>query len=291
MGQAPRGTFLGAVSLGFCPDLETKRPWCTGAGLTSRKSADGKSIAFSASKTLTEPWYVLQGREDQVCRFDLTSAFMTTVPEGHLVNLPKVGHGLSVQRNGMPQFKSAFNQIARSGVRSPQVSRGDSPASAVLKDRASIADVSQLPLVEVPAIGGGASDTLAVMITGDGGWAGLDRAVSAGLASNGVPVVGFDSLSYFWNRRTPSETAEAIGATLSHYMAAWNKRRVILIGYSFGADVMPFVVSRLAEDLKQKLRLVAIVSPSQDAEFEFHVADWAGLSLGEASKAQVNVRW
>ena len=30
-----------------------------------------------------------------------------------------------------------------------------------------------------------------------------------------------------------------------HYLTAWNKRRLLLIGYSFGADVLPAIYNRL----------------------------------------------
>ena len=280
MGQAPRGTFLGAISLGYCREIETNRRWCTGGGLTSRKSADGKSLTFSTSRSLTEPWYILQGRKDLVCRFDQASAVLKSNLQARLVSLPTVGHDFSNQRAWLPDFKRSFNAIIRSKITTQALPARAGALVTESNDKRHAADVSKLPLIEVP-VSRGQSDTLALLITGDGGWAGLDRAVSAGLASNGVPVVGFDSLSYFWNRRTPAETESAVERTLRHYVSIWGKQRIILIGYSFGADVLPFVISRLPKDLKNKLRLVTIISPSQDAEFEFHVADWAGLSLGE----------
>ncbi len=57
------------------------------------------------------------------------------------------------------------------------------------------ARVMDLPLVEVPAAGGG--DTLAAFYSGDGGWAGIDRGLADGLVQAGVPVIGYDSLGYF----------------------------------------------------------------------------------------------
>jgi hypothetical protein len=42
------------------------------------------------------------------------------------------------------------------------------------------------------------------------------------------------------------ETAHDVSARHPHYLEAWKKDRVILVGYSFGADVMPFVLERLA---------------------------------------------
>src|SRR5262249_51443531 len=109
----------------------------------------------------------------------------------------------------------------------------------------------------------------------------LDREVSAGLAAHGIPVVGLDSLSYFWNKRTPEETTRAVEAAAAHYMKAWNKSRLILVGYSFGADVLPFVVHRLSEDLQNRVRVMALIVPSMNGQFEFHVAEWAGFNMSD----------
>ena len=63
---------------------------------------------------------------------------------------------------------------------------------------------------QIPVASSKAGDTLAVFYSGDGGWAALDRTVSQYLADNGVPTVGFNSLSYFTPRRSP---AGATGTT------------------------------------------------------------------------------
>lgn len=278
LGQAPRSTFLGGISLGFCPDLPTTRTWCKGFGLEYSKRLDGKGVDFSTMKTFTEPWYVLQGGQDQVCSPASTAAFVAQVPNGKLTSLPNVGHGFSVEKNWMPQFTDAFNQIVASARRPKPLPPIGDRASA--PPGGSAPDVSSLPLVEVPALGG-SSDSIAILMSGDGGWAGLDREVANGLAAKGIPVVGFDSLSYFWNKRTPDETARAIEATLGRYLKVWNKSRVILVGYSFGGDVFPFVVHRLSRDMQQRIRLLTLIVPSTSAQFEFHVAEWAGINLGE----------
>src|SRR5262245_15972823 len=77
-----------------------------------------------------------------------------------------------------------------------------------------------LPLVEV-ADGTHGGDTLAVFYSGDGGWAKVDRGVAGRLAQAGVPVVGYDSLLYFWTARTPVSAAADLASVLQHYMAAW----------------------------------------------------------------------
>jgi type IV secretory pathway VirJ component len=57
---------------------------------------------------------------------------------------------------------------------------------------------------------------------------------------------------------------------------------VLLVGYSFGADVLPFFTNRLPADLLGKVRLLALLGPGKTADFEFHVTDW----LGGGSKGQ-----
>ena len=59
-------------------------------------------------------------------------------------------------------------------------------------------------------------------------------------------------------------------------------RRVILVGYSFGADVLPFLVNRLPPALLPDVRSVALLGLSDTADFEFHVTDWIGH--GRASR-------
>ena len=101
------------------------------------------------------------------------------------------------------------------------------------------------------------------MVSGDGGWAALDRDIAARLARAGLAVVGLDALRYFWKRRDPQQAAAALGRILRHYLAAWDRHEVAVIGYSRGAEVVPFMVDRLAPDLLAKVRLVALLGPSR----------------------------
>jgi type IV secretory pathway VirJ component len=117
-------------------------------------------------------------------------------------------------------------------------------------------------------------DRLVVMLSGDGGWAALDRGVSAEFAARGIGSVGLDSLHYFWNKRTPEETAEAVAGIIKRYTRLWKKPRVILFGYSFGADVLPFVVNRLPPPLQARIDRVVFAGLGPRAAFEFHLSNW-----------------
>ena len=139
--------------------------------------------------------------------------------------------------------------------------------------------VADLPLVEVPAAsaGGGA---FALLVTGDGGWAGIDRELAAAVAAKGLPVVGLDSLKYFWSRRTPESFAADLGRIIEHYAAALGRRDVALIGYSRGADVLPAATALLPGPARARVRAVALVGPGRAAEFEIHVSDFLSSGSG-----------
>ena len=143
-----------------------------------------------------------------------------------------------------------------------------------------IEPVKDLPLVEVPAAKPSA-DSFAILLSGDGGWAGIDKHLASALNAQGLSVVGWDSLSYFWKRRSPEDTARDVGRAIAHYLAAWGTRRVVLVGYSRGADVLPAIVARLPSELREKVRLVALVAPGKSAEFEVHVTDLLGGGGGD----------
>jgi type IV secretory pathway VirJ component len=260
LAQAPANTFQGAVSLGFCPDLPLTKPLCRGSGLEWEKGPKGKGYIFLPVKKLQAPWIVFQGTIDQVCKADLTQAYVKQVNGAMFVLLPGVGHGFSVSRNWMPQFTQAFKSL----VDNRQIAQTSSSGN-----------LANLPLIELPAKESGIS-SMAVILSGDGGWAGIDRELGNVFAENGVSVVGLNSLSYFWKERTPEEAAKDLERILRHYLALWKKENAVLVGYSLGADVLPFLADRLSGETLAKVRLIALLGPGTHADFTFHLTDWMG---------------
>jgi len=278
--QAPSATFAGALSLGFCPDLMVSRRFCRGQGLEQDAGPKKQGVIFRPATTLAKPWIAFQGDIDQVCSPPDTKAYVEQVPNGHLVWLPHVGHGFSKPANWLPQLRQAFSDlVALQGERGQPAAGTEKPAGSTRE----ALDVGGLPLIELPAQGTG--DLLSVILSGDGGWAGLDKEVAGALNSQGIPVVGWDSLQYYWRARSADEAGADLARVLSHYLAAWKKERAVVIGYSFGADVAPFLVARLPQALRARVGLVALLGLSGSAQFEFHVAEW----LGKEAKDSVPV--
>ncbi len=276
--QAPPSTFKGAISMGFCPDLPLKHPFCPGHGIASDPDPNPKvkGIVFRPASTLEQPWVAFQGTIDQVCNKDDVVKYTAKVKNGRTVLLPDVGHGFSRANKWAPQFREAFHGIVQEKAPDKAPAAGSTTGTAGATAAAKNAPaVTGLPLVEVPTrVPGGR--TLAVILSGDGGWAGIDRDVAGALAAKGIPVVGWNSLQYFWTARKPDEAARDLERIVRHYLAAWDKSDVLLIGYSFGADVLPFFADRLPADLLERVRLVALLGPGKTADFEFHVTDWLG---------------
>ena len=206
------------------------------------------------------------GKFDNVC-----ARKPVAQPRAEMIALPQTQRGLNEPAVWAPQIKGALARIT--GGRSERLP----PPPKSLAD---------LPVIEVPSTAAGEPlDLFAVLLSGDGGWAGLDRELAQALAARGVPVAGLDSLRYFWTPRTPESVSQDIDRTLRYYAAHWNKSRALLIGYSQGADVMPFALNRLPAATRQMVSLTTLLGVSERAMFEFHLTNWItsgreGLAVG-----------
>lgn len=134
--------------------------------------------------------------------------------------------------------------------------------------------LADLPLVEVPAARPG--QLMAVIYSGDGGWRDIDKQLGEALAAAGVPVVGVDSLRYFWTARTPERVGGDLGRIIATYTARWQTPRVTLIGYSFGADILPFAYNRLPDSERARVVQLSLLGVGPRAAFEFSVTGWFG---------------
>lgn len=264
LAQAPAGIFGGALTLSFCVELDLRKPLCQAQGLRYTQLKSGARLL--PPPQLHAPWVALHGSQDHVCPISEARSFVAQVHGARLVELPNVAHNYRGTSDWLPQFKAAFESIVSTQVvlRLPQP-----PAS-----------LADLPIVEVEATPGtgtpSTADSFAVLLSGDGGWAGIDKQVAGLLADRGVPTAGVDSLRYFWTPRTPVELAQDIDRIVRYYAFHWKKKNALLVGYSQGADVLPFAVNRLPAATRSLIRSTTLIGVSESADFEFHVANWIG---------------
>ncbi len=286
LAQAPAGTFAGGISLGFCPDLEGTKEPCKGNGLRSfaiTKPAPGWMLEPDAG--LSTPWYLLHGEIDKCCDFSTTQKFAEKIPSAHLVALPTTGHGFSIAKNWMPRFKEAYLKILQ--TRTPAHEGGEQMAAVhnthwEITPATAATALSDLPLIVTNATGGAVNNTMAVFVSGDGGWKDFDQNICNGVASRGIPVAGLNALKYFWTARTPESASQDLNRVLQQYESQWSRQDVVLIGYSFGAEVMPFLFNRLPDDQKKRVKAIVLLSPGEKADFEFHISSWLNQSSDKA---------
>jgi type IV secretory pathway VirJ component len=74
------------------------------------------------------------------------------------------------------------------------------------------------------------------------------------------------------------------------YQLKFNRKKIILIGYSFGGDVMPFVYNLLPAVVSAQVVNINLLSPSPYTDFEIHVLGMMGVgsSGGKSVVAAIN---
>ena len=259
--QAPKGTFAALVTLGFDFSFRLPKPVCAGdAGKMSAPNEDG-TFRIRPVGTLPNPWLPLVlaaapgqtlGPAQQLIRSVVRSAIGAD-------DTPAPGAGLP----------AAIEWLLAPAATAPPLPE----------------DIADLPLIEVAAQGNRLEERIAIILTGDGGWAGLDIAVADQLAKRGIAVVGLSSVKYFWQTRKPEEAVDALTRIIGHYGGARPRADFVVIGYSFGAALAPVLINRLPAGAHDRVAAQVLISPDPEAVFEIHVGDWFGSTHHEGAIA------
>ncbi|BBU46358.1 virulence factor family protein [Pseudomonas monteilii] len=171
---------------------------------------------------------------------------------------------------------NAETSISDYDIHLPQVLKAQLTQALVGRDGNALA----IPVVEVPA--GQTTDTVTLFLSGDGGWRDLDRDVAGEMAKLGYPVVGIDTLRYYWQHKTPEQSAADLSELMQHYRQKWGTKRFVLTGYSFGADVLPAIYNRLPAEDQQRIDAVMLLAFARSGSFEIEVEGWLGKEGQEA---------
>lgn len=132
-------------------------------------------------------------------------------------------------------------------------------------------DVSKLPLVPFEPAIADAQKPLVVYLSGDGGVNSFSKSLCQQLNAKQYPVILFNTAKYFWDKKTPAQAATDVEKVIAYYRNTWKKNNVILIGYSFGADVTPFVYTRLSQTMATAVSHIVLLSPANLTDFEVHL--------------------
>jgi len=115
------------------------------------------------------------------------------------------------------------------------------------------------------------SKPLVLYISGDGGFNSFSKQFMQQWNNNGYPVIALNAKSYFWNTKTPEAACKDVESLVNEYLSLWKRNEVILAGYSFGADVIPFIQTRLNTAILNKIKHTVLFSPSKTTDFTIHL--------------------
>lgn len=260
LAQAPAETFAGALTENFCPHIDAPKMLCNTEALVTKTAGSN--------------------------RFDIS-------PADHLN-----GVWVNVATHAEKCDGAVFSRVGEFQPFSPGVDPTVALATAARQLESRLTEVKPssqsllegLPLEEVLASSAASAptDVMAIFLSGDGGWAGIDKDVADVLAAKGISVVGWDSLRYFWTPRTPDGLAEDANRIIRFYLERWHKKRVIVMGYSQGANVLPFLLNRLADDVKPKVSAAVMMGLEAQADFEFHLSNWVADTEGRPVRPEIN---
>jgi len=238
LAQSPAATVAGALSVDPAPRLETRVPLCEGA--PSHPDPAG-GFGYGARPALPGFWWV-------------------SPRDG----LPADLAPLASEPSGAPPGRTPEDRLVF--LIEAALEQAAAPRS----------DLADLPLVELPVAGH--PKQLAVVYSGDGGWRDIDKQIAGVLAHSGTPTVGVDSLRYFWWEKSPELVASDLARILRHYTEQWGTNRVLLVGYSFGAGILPFAVNRLPDALRADVVQISLLGLEPRAPFQISVSGWVGDS-------------
>ncbi len=97
-----------------------------------------------------------------------------------------------------------------------------------------------------------------VLISGDGGWGQIETDLAAGFRSQRMSVTTIDSSVQFARYHSVRHIAEDIEKTLD------TQRPLVLVGYSFGADLLPMLWPDLSSATRQRVVTIALIAPTHD---------------------------
>jgi type IV secretory pathway VirJ component len=124
--------------------------------------------------------------------------------------------------------------------------------------------------------------TLILFLSGDGGWWGdIDAQLANRLAREGYAVLGIDTDIWFGPERTPDEVAAHLSELADQYAPRVHASRIALIGYSYGADMIPLALRSRDAVFGEKLAAIVLIAPERETMMQVTLLEQSGIDPGD----------
>jgi len=111
-----------------------------------------------------------------------------------------------------------------------------------------------------------------ILFTGNGGWRPLVKSIAQYLNSKNISVLAINTEKYLHNEKRPGQIACDLEDLMVQYKNKWGMGKVVFMGYSMGAEVLPFAVNNMADKYKNDIMDLVLIAPWQKAEFKDKLA-------------------
>jgi len=102
---------------------------------------------------------------------------------------------------------------------------------------------------------------------------GMGRVLVSRLAAGGLPVVSINSLAYFRKRRTPGDARALVIEGMRRALALPGTTRLVLVGQSFGADMLQTALAEMPPQIRGKILLIILIVPPDSTMFRASPAE------------------
>lgn len=116
-------------------------------------------------------------------------------------------------------------------------------------------------------------------ISGDGGFNTFSKTFAQEIHHFGYDVFALNTKKYFWKKKTPLQASRDSENYLKQIIKNRKNKKIIIVGYSYGADVAPFIYNRFDPDFKKNIQKLIIIGPSKVNDFEIHLQEYVTGSM------------
>jgi type IV secretory pathway VirJ component len=115
---------------------------------------------------------------------------------------------------------------------------------------------------------------LIFLISGDAGFSTFTQKLSAQIYNKGYDIYTLNTKKYFWQKKTAEQSAKDFTDFLESVLKNRKNKQLIIIGYSFGADALPFIVNKMPENIKKQITKNILIDPSSTGSLEINLENY-----------------
>ena len=129
-----------------------------------------------------------------------------------------------------------------------------------------------LPVIESRS--NGTNDYYVILLTGNGGFRNLVQSVTHYLNFKKVSVLAINTKKYLWSEKKPAQIGRDLETLIDRYYSKWGQKKVVIMGYSMGAEVLPFAINCMEDKYSHEILDLILIGPWQKATFKVALRDY-----------------